>query len=64
MLCTARLVVRRTVRLSPSAKGRAEALGGQLRMDSPPGRGTTLEMTLPLHDPTGPELPPGTAGAA
>jgi signal transduction histidine kinase len=27
---------------------RAEALGGHLRLDSPPGAGTTLEVTLPL----------------
>jgi len=27
---------------------RAEAPGGQLRLDSPPGKGTTLEITLPL----------------
>jgi signal transduction histidine kinase len=30
---------------------RAEALGGHLRIDSPPTAGTTLEMTLPLDDP-------------
>jgi len=30
---------------------RAEALGGHLRIDSPPGAGTTLEITLPLDDP-------------
>jgi signal transduction histidine kinase len=29
-------------------KDRAEALGGHLRLDSPPGEGTTLEITLPL----------------
>ena len=29
-------------------KDRAEALGGHLRVDSPPGAGTTLEITLPL----------------
>jgi signal transduction histidine kinase len=29
-------------------KDRAEALGGRLRLDSPPGAGTTLEITLPL----------------
>jgi signal transduction histidine kinase len=38
-------------------KHRAEALGGHFRMDSPRG-GTTLEITLPLHDPNGPWLPP------
>ena len=35
-------------------KDRVEALGGHLGMDSPPGGGTTLEITLPLHDPKGP----------
>jgi signal transduction histidine kinase len=38
-------------------KDRAEALGGQLRLHSPPGAGTTLEITLPLHGPGGPGLP-------
>jgi signal transduction histidine kinase len=32
-------------------KDRAEALGGRLRLDSPPGAGTTLEITLPLDEP-------------
>jgi signal transduction histidine kinase len=32
-------------------KDRAEALGGHLRLHSPPGAGTTLEITLPLDDP-------------
>jgi len=32
-------------------KDRAEALGGQLRLDSPPERGTTVEVTLPVTDP-------------
>jgi signal transduction histidine kinase len=31
-------------------KDRSEALGGHLQLDSPPGAGTTLEITLPLHD--------------
>jgi signal transduction histidine kinase len=31
-------------------KDRSEALGGRLQLDSPPGAGTTLEVTLPLHD--------------
>jgi len=39
-------------------KDRAEALGGHLRLDSPPGAGTTLEITLPLDEPGAPELPP------
>jgi signal transduction histidine kinase len=29
-------------------RDRAEALGGHLRLDSPPGAGTTLEVTLPI----------------
>jgi hypothetical protein len=28
-----------------------QALGGYLQLHSPPGAGTTLEITLPLHDP-------------
>jgi signal transduction histidine kinase len=35
-------------------RDRAEALGGHLQLDSPPGAGTTLEMTLPLSEPGGP----------
>ncbi|HXB49429.1 MAG TPA: GAF domain-containing sensor histidine kinase [Streptosporangiaceae bacterium] len=31
-------------------KDRSEAIGGCLQLDSPPGAGTTLEITLPLHD--------------
>jgi hypothetical protein len=38
-------------------KDRAEALGGHLQLLSPPGAGTDLEITLPLTDPGGPELP-------
>jgi len=38
-------------------KDRAEALGGQLRLDSPPGAGTTLEITLPVGDPAEPQPP-------
>jgi signal transduction histidine kinase len=34
-------------------RDRAEALGGQIRLDSPPGAGTTLEITLPLGGPGG-----------
>jgi GAF domain-containing protein len=37
-------------------KDRTEALGGRLRMDSPPGAGTTLDIALPLREPAGPEL--------
>ncbi|HXB48037.1 MAG TPA: ATP-binding protein [Streptosporangiaceae bacterium] len=43
-------------------KDRAEALGGTLRLRSPPGEGTTLEIALPLHDAGGPELPSGAEG--
>jgi signal transduction histidine kinase len=43
-------------------KDRAEALGGQIWLHSPPGAGTALEITLPLDDPTGPGLPPAAAG--
>ncbi|HEY2075534.1 MAG TPA: GAF domain-containing sensor histidine kinase [Streptosporangiaceae bacterium] len=32
-------------------RDRAEALGGQMRLDSPPGAGTTLAVTLPLGGP-------------
>jgi signal transduction histidine kinase len=35
-------------------KDRAEALGGRLRVDSPPEAGTTLEITLPLDGPSSP----------
>jgi signal transduction histidine kinase len=30
---------------------RVEARGGQLRISSPPGRGTTIEATLPVGEP-------------
>jgi len=36
-------------------KDRAEALGGHLQLHSPPGTGTTLDITLPLDD----HAPPG-----
>jgi signal transduction histidine kinase len=38
-------------------KDRAEALGGHLHVHSPPRAGTTLDITLPLDDPSGPQLP-------
>jgi signal transduction histidine kinase len=43
-------------------KDRAETLGGHLRLHSPSGAGTTLEITLPLSDQPGAELPPGAQG--
>jgi signal transduction histidine kinase len=42
-------------------KDRAEALGGHLDLRSPPGAGTTLEIHLPLRDPSGRPLPPEAA---
>jgi signal transduction histidine kinase len=42
-------------------KDRAEALGGHLDLHSPPGAGTTLDITLPLDNPTEPGLPLGAA---
>jgi signal transduction histidine kinase len=45
-------------------KDRAEALGGHLRLHSPPGAGTTLDITLPLSHPAEPGLPDETAGTA
>jgi signal transduction histidine kinase len=42
-------------------KDRADALGGRLSLHSPPGAGTTLEIALPIDDPTGPQRPPGAA---
>jgi hypothetical protein len=44
-------------------KDRAEALGGHLRLHSPAGTGTALEITLPSHDPGGPRLSPGARSA-
>jgi len=38
-------------------KDRAEALGGHLRLHSPPGAGTVLEIDLPLNDTGGDALP-------
>jgi signal transduction histidine kinase len=43
-------------------KDRAEALGGHLDLRSPQGAGTTLDITLPLGHPGGPEPPPETGG--
>jgi signal transduction histidine kinase len=37
---------------------RAEALAGSLTIDSPPGRGTTITLRLPLAEPTPPADPP------
>jgi nitrate/nitrite-specific signal transduction histidine kinase len=55
-------------------RDRAEALGGHLQVHSPPGEGTTLEVDLPLREPSEPPPPPpdatdpgqrlGNAGAA
>jgi signal transduction histidine kinase len=42
-------------------KDRAEALGGHLDLRSPPGAGTTLDITLPIGDPNGPKMPPAAA---
>jgi signal transduction histidine kinase len=42
---------------------RVEALGGHLHLHSPPGAGTTLQITLPL-EPGAPELPPEAADPA
>jgi signal transduction histidine kinase len=45
-------------------KDRAEALGGHLQLHSPPGAGTTLDITLPFDDPAGRRRPPGASGPA
>jgi signal transduction histidine kinase len=45
-------------------KDRVEALGGRLSLHSPPGAGTTVEIALPLGDPSRPALPSGLAGPA
>jgi signal transduction histidine kinase len=45
-------------------KDRAEALGGHLDLHSPPGEGTTLDITLPLDNATEPGPPTGGAGRA
>src|SRR5262249_59395474 len=36
-------------------RDRTEALGGPFRLHSPPGAGTTLQITLPLGRPPGPD---------
>ena len=38
-------------------KDRVEALGGRISLHSPPGAGTTLQITLPLGQPGDPGLP-------
>jgi glucose-6-phosphate-specific signal transduction histidine kinase len=45
-------------------KDRVEALGGRIRLDSPPGAGTALDIILPLGDPTEPRRQAGTADPA
>jgi signal transduction histidine kinase len=45
-------------------KDRVEALGGRLSLHSPPGAGTTMEIALPLGDPSRPGLPSGIASPA
>ena len=42
-------------------KDRVEALGGRLSVHSPPGAGTTVQIALPLGDPSRPGRPAGTA---
>jgi glucose-6-phosphate-specific signal transduction histidine kinase len=38
-------------------RDRAEALGGQLLLNSAPGAGTSIQVSLPLDDPSRPGLP-------
>jgi signal transduction histidine kinase len=45
-------------------KDRVEALGGRIRLDSPPGAGTALDIALPLGDTSGPRRQAGTADPA
>jgi signal transduction histidine kinase len=45
-------------------RDRAEVLGGHVDLHSRPGEGTTLEITLPLHEPAGPGLPPDATAPA
>ena len=42
-------------------KDRVEALGGRIRLDSPPGAGSALHIALPLGDPSGPGRQTGAA---
>ncbi len=42
-------------------RGRANKIGGQLRITSSPGQGTTIEVTVPLRDP--PQSSPNAAAA-
>ena len=43
-------------------RDRAEALGGRLQLDSPPGAGTTMDITLPLDNRVESGLAPETSG--
>ncbi|HEX6452663.1 MAG TPA: GAF domain-containing protein [Trebonia sp.] len=45
-------------------RDRVEALGGRIRLDSPPGVGTALDIVLPLGDPRGPGRQAGAADPA
>jgi signal transduction histidine kinase len=45
-------------------KDRVEALGGRIRLDSPPGAGAALDIVLPLGDPSGPRRQAGAADPA
>jgi signal transduction histidine kinase len=45
-------------------KDRVEALGGRIRLDSPSGAGTALDIILPLGDTNGPRRQAGTADTA
>jgi signal transduction histidine kinase len=43
-------------------RDRVEALGGRLSLHSPPGAGTTMEITLPVTDPSRPRPPAAAVG--
>ncbi len=45
-------------------RDRVEALGGQVRLDSPAGAGTTVQITLPIDGPTRPDRGPERPGRA